>query len=456
MKRRNLISIFNLDAKQKVNQSSASQSSKPNMSKWISVWTALFLTLSLLTTNIHANAATSSMSSPSLHIDGQQIRYSKSAPIMQQQTTLVPLRATLEAMGAKLEQVSGKTMIASMDGKRVQASGSLTVVEGVTYVPVRTFAELTGHTVSWNSAKRIVVLSSGTATAERPTGSPSQSGNTPAASETNASTGRGFLWEVKQGDNKVYLVGSMHIADQSFYPLRKEYEEAFKQSDVLGVEVDISKVTEADQQLSLKLGMYDDGSKLQDHIAPETYARLGKVLKENGMEPNALDTFKPWFAELTLATLEATKSGYEATEGIDLHFLQKAAERKLPVVELETFDSQMKMISGFSEELQEKNLNTAIDNIGQSQTQALKDMAEMWKSGNDAQLLELTNSMGTEPEYRKAMLTDRNIQMVDKINGYLQQGDGKTYFIVIGAGHFLGEDGIVQLLQNKGYTVERK
>ncbi len=458
MKLRNRITSFTIEAKQRMNKSDRSQSSKQNTSQWISIWTALFLTISLLTTNIHVNAATSVASpSPSLHIDGQQIRYTRVAPVMQQQTTLVPLRATLEAMGAKLVQVSGKMITASIHGKRVQASGSLTMVDGVTYVPVRTFAELTGHTVTWNSAQRIITLSSGTTTAERPTGSnTSPSGNALAGSETNTSTGRGFLWEVKHGDNTVYLVGSMHIADKSFYPLRKEYEEAFQQADVLGVEVDISKVTEADQQLSLKLGMYEDGSKLQDHIAPETYAKLGKVLEQNGMKPDALDAFKPWFAELTLATLDAAKSGYEATEGIDLHFLQKAAERKLPVTELETFDSQMKMISGFSEELQEKNLNTAIDQMGKSQQETLKAMAEMWKSGNDEQLLELTNSMGIEPEYKKAMLTDRNIHMVDKIDGYLQQGDGKTYFIVIGAGHYLGQDGIVQLLQNKGYTVERK
>ncbi|WP_322923541.1 TraB/GumN family protein [Paenibacillus campi] len=136
--------------------------------------------------------------------------------------------------------------------------------------------------------------------------------------------------------------------------------------------------------------------------------------------------------------------------------LQQASQRKLPVIELETFDSQL---NGFSSELQEKNLNTALDTlegVGKNPSSSIAEMAEIWKSGNDEQLLELTNSMNTDPEYQKAQLTDRNIGMANKIDSYLQHGGGKNHFIVVGVAHYLGEDGIVKLLQHKGYTVVRK
>ncbi len=424
--------------------------------QWTSAWMAMLLALSLFTTALPASAAPAS-SQPTLHIDQKPVSYSKAAPVIQKQTTLVPLRATLEAMGVRLEQVSGQAIAVNINGKTINITDKLTMLDGVAYMPVRTLAQLTGHTVNWNSKEHSIVLISGTITAERPATGGISRPATDAASETTAEGGRGFLWEVKHGDTTVDLVGSMHIADDSFYPLRKEYQQAFEKADYLGVEIDISNVSEAQQQQSLKLGMYQDGSTLRDHIAPATYTRLGKVLEQAGMKPDALDAFKPWMVELTLVNLQAAQSGYAASAGVDLYFLKQAAERKLPVIELETFDSQLNMLNGFSSKLQEQNLNAALDSMGQhDQAITLKEMADMWKSGNDEQLLELTNNMAPDPEYRQAMLTDRNIGMADKIDQYLQQGGGKHYFIVVGAAHYLGQDGIIQLLENKGYTITRK
>uniref|UniRef100_UPI0005A6FDA1 TraB/GumN family protein n=1 Tax=Paenibacillus camerounensis TaxID=1243663 RepID=UPI0005A6FDA1 len=109
----------------------------------------------------------------------------------------------------------------------------------------------------------------------------------------------------------------------------------------------------------------------------------------------------------------------------------------------------------FSKELQEANLLAAIENYDVID-QSVDMMAEMWKTGNDEQLLQLTNSFAGDAEYYKAMLVDRNIGMADKIDGYLKNGKNEEYFIVVGAAHYLGEHGIIKLLQDKGYTVVRK
>ncbi|WP_225999808.1 TraB/GumN family protein [Paenibacillus sp. BJ-4] len=76
--------------------------------------------------------------------------------------------------------------------------------------------------------------------------------------------------------------------------------------------------------------------------------------------------------------------------------------------------------------------------------------------GNDEQLLKLTNSFSDDEKYNQAMLIDQNIGMADKIDGYLKNGKNEEYFIVVGAAHYLGEIGIVKLLEDKGYTVELK
>lgn len=405
------------------------------MKNWKRMLLSLTISVGLLASAVPAMAAPQETS---VKVNDQTVEYTVGAPMNNKGTTLVPLRSTLEAMDVKLTTATDDTITAVVDGKTITLKSKLTRINGVTYAPIRIVGDAAGYEVNWDAKTRTVLLVS-------------------KGVETAAQTGgRGFMWEVESNGNTVYLVGSMHIADDSFYPLRKEFEEAFAEADYLGVEIDISKAAdEAQQKLILDLGSYQDGTTLKDHVSSETYTKLGDILKKNGLEPNALDAFKPWVAESTLASLKSTTAGYEASAGVDLYFIQKAIERKLPIIELESYESQLGMFNDFSKELQEETLKATLDNFDVLDD-SVNQMAEMWKTGNDEQLLELTNSFSDNEEYNKAMLIDRNIGMADKIDGYLKSDKKEEYFIVVGAAHYLGEHGIVKLLEDKGYTVERK
>ncbi|WDQ34209.1 TraB/GumN family protein [Paenibacillus marchantiae] len=406
------------------------------MKNWKRILLSLTISVGLLASAVPAMA---SPQETSVKVNDETVEYTAGAPINDKGTTLVPLRSTLDAMDVKLTTATDDTITAVVNGKTITLKSKLTRINGVTYAPIRIVGDATGYEVCWDAATRTVLLVS-------------KGGET----ETVQTGGRGFMWEVESNGNTVYLVGSMHIADESFYPLREEFEEAFTEADYLGVEIDISKAAdEAQQKIVLDLGSYQDGTTLKDHISSETYAQVGDILKKNGLEANALDTFKPWVVESTLASLKSMKAGYEASSGVDLYFIQKAIERKLPVIELESYQSQLGMFNDFSKELQEKTLKATLDNFDVLDD-SVNQMAEMWKTGNDEQLLKLTNSFSDDEEYNKAMLTDRNIGMSDKIDGYLKNGKGEEYFIVVGAAHYLGDHGIVKLLKDKGYTVVRK
>ncbi|WP_440115998.1 TraB/GumN family protein [Paenibacillus sp. QZ-Y1] len=401
------------------------------MKNWRKSLLSLIISAGLLATAAPAMAAPQQTG---LKVNDQTIDYTIHSPIVDQGSTLVPLRTTLQAMNIKLRDVEHGTLHLIVDGKEITLKSKTKLINGVTYAPIRVVGEAAGYEVRWDQQSRTVLL----------------------VSKATGEGARGFMWEVEHNGNTVYLVGSMHIADDSFYPLRQEFEKAFVEADYLGVEIDISKAAdEAQQKLIMDMGTYQDGTTLKDHVSKETYAKLGNILKQSGLEANALDAFKPWVAETTISSLKSGKAGYEAAAGIDLYFIQKAVERKIPVLELESYESQLGMFNGFSKDLQEKNLNTALDNFG-TLDDTVNQMAEMWKTGDDQGLLEFTNSIAGDPEYNKAMLIDRNIGMADKIDGYLKSDKKEEYFIVVGAGHFLGKDGVIQLLKDKGYTVERK
>lgn len=401
------------------------------MKNWKRTLLSLMISAGMLAAAAPAMAAPQQ---PALKVNHKTIDFASSAPVVDQGTTLVPLRTTLEALNVKLTDVENGTIHAVAGDQKITVSSKTKQINGVTYVPVRTIGEAAGYTVYWDPATRTVFL----------------------LSKTTKEAGRGFMWEVQNNGNTVYLVGSMHIADDSFYPLRSEFAQAFAEADYLGVEIDLSKAADEEQQnMIMKLGMYQDGTTLKDHVSKETYAKVGAILEKNGMKPDALDAFKPWVVETTISSLKSVMAGYEATEGIDLYFIQKALERKIPIVELESYESQLSMFDQFSKELQEKNLNAALDNFDVLDD-SVDQMAEMWKKGDEKALLELTNSMAGDAEYNKAMLIDRNIGMADKIDGYLKSDKKAEYFIVVGAAHYLGEHGVIKLLEDKGYTVVRK
>lgn len=401
------------------------------MNHWKKSLLSLIISAGML---VSAAPAWAAPQQPALKVNNEKVEFTMSGPVVDQGTTMVPLRTTLEAMNVKLTNVQDGNIHVVVNGKKITLKSKTKLINGVTYAPIRIVGEAAGYEVRWDQKSRTVLLIS-------------KSANEGA---------RGFMWEVENNGNTVYLVGSIHIADDSFYPLRSEFEEAFAEADYLGVEIDISKAADKEQQqLIMNMGMYQDGTTLKEHVSKETYAKLGEILKQYEMESSALDAFKPWVVETTISSLKSMSAGYEAAAGIDLYFIQKAIERKLPVLELESYQSQLGMFDNFSKELQEKNLKSALDNFD-TIDDSVGQLADMWKSGDDQLLLEFTNSMAVDPEYNKAMLIDRNIGMADKIDGYLKSDKKAECFIVVGAGHYLGEHGVIKLLKDKGYTVVRK
>ncbi len=398
------------------------------MRKWLASFVSLVVAVTLL-----AGTAFAGGQQVTLEVDGEAIAFESHALFIDNGVTYAPQDELFAALELPLSRDEAE------DESAASAFAAKTKdVDGIAYVPVRAVSEAIGFEVRWEASTRTIVLVSGSGT------------------ESDEAGGRGFLWEVEHKGNKVFLLGSMHLADESFYPLNPAMEEAFEEAEYLGVEVDVSKGADpAVQKLILSLGSYQDGSTIKDHVAKETYDKLAALLEENGIPGGSFDAFKPWVIEVTLQGMQASMSGMDGQVGIDLYFITKAMERKLPIIELESFESQLQMFDGFSDELQEASLNAAIDGFSEIDD-GLEAMAEMWKTGDEEALLELTASVSENEEYNQAMLVDRNQAMTEKVVGYLNEEKPATYLIVVGAAHMLGETGIVTALEEQGYTVTRR
>lgn len=276
----------------------------------------------------------------------------------------------------------------------------------------------------------------------------------------------GFLWKVMPKGapagapaRTVYLLGSIHVGTPEFYPLPDEVEAAFEESTKLVVEVDTDKVGFLRlQKLMAEKGMYQDGTTLADHVDRETLAKFRAYCKEAGLPVGLLESFRPWAAAVTITMTELQKLGYRPDLGIDQHFIKQAKAAKKPVLELESAEAQIDALSSFGEELEAKFLAGTLEEAGQLK-EVMGQSAAAWKSGDPERLKELLidRALKESPEMKPVMvklLDERNVGMAKKIEGYLKGGGG-PHFVVVGAGHLVGDKGLVKLMEKAGHKVER-
>ncbi|MDQ2085156.1 TraB/GumN family protein [Herbivorax sp. ANBcel31] len=263
---------------------------------------------------------------------------------------------------------------------------------------------------------------------------------------------KGAFWEVSYNDNTVYLLGSVHYADSSMYPLSKDILNAFEASDILAVEADLGKVEEAATYMMLK-GMYQDENTLDQNVPEEVYERFVEVIQPFGLQEEFYNKLKPWYAALLITSLSIEENNYSADMGIDLFFTSKAMEAK-EIIEIEGMEFQVDMFDSFSEELQ---LEFFKGTLGSEEEQEegmklLDDIMAYWKSGNVEDLAKLVRDNEDDEdlqEFNEKMWEERDNNMTEKIKEYLVDSQN-TYFVVVGAGHMIGDTGIITQLEAEG------
>ena len=262
------------------------------------------------------------------------------------------------------------------------------------------------------------------------------------------------LWRIEGKTNSTYLFGSIHFLKKEFYPLAQPIEDAYKQSQIVVFEVDLKEMDAPESQIKMiEAGKYPAGQTLKQQVSKETYAKLEAHLADSGAPAAAFDPLRPWMVAIALLGVELQKLGFDPEEGVDKYFFTKATKDKKQTVPLETLDFQLNLFKGFTAQQEEAMLKETLLEISKFK----KDIASIvnaWKIGDtkalDALMLE---AMRDYPELHKKLLIDRNKQWVDKIQK-LHAG-GKNVFVVVGAGHLVGKESLVELLSAKGHKIRQ-
>jgi len=265
---------------------------------------------------------------------------------------------------------------------------------------------------------------------------------------------RGLIWRVERGGRSGWLVGSLHLLTADAYPLPPALDAAFASADVLVEEADPAELSAPAAAMQvLAKAMYPAGVTLQSQVSPETFATIAKRAEKAGLPIERLQGFKPWMVAITLVGLELQRGGFDASLGLDKHFLDRAPAAGKEVRTLEKALEQIDYLESLSPQLQEALVAATFDGADTELTQVQR-IAAAWKAGDAAPIerLLLSDMKGADAVY-ETLLVARNRRWVPQLEDCFAV---RRCFVVVGAAHLVGPDGLVAMLRARGYTVRQE
>lgn len=273
-------------------------------------------------------------------------------------------------------------------------------------------------------------------------------------SATAAAPAKHFMWRISDGSHALFLVGSVHVLRQQDYPLPAELEAAYAAADGLVEEIDLGQLDPQSAEVEMmERGSYPAGQTLKSTIPAPLYKDVAAEATRRGMDMGLLDSMRPWMAGIALADSQLERAGFDPTLGVDVHFSNEAHAGGKPVIGLEEPDFQLGLLAGLPEDAQEALLRQSLQDAKDFDAD-MKQMLDAWHTG-DASVLEqmLQQDFAVYPEIYQPVMVQRNRAWMPKLTGLLQSN--KRYFVVVGALHLVGPDGLLAQFKKAGFKVEQ-
>jgi uncharacterized protein YbaP (TraB family) len=278
-----------------------------------------------------------------------------------------------------------------------------------------------------------------------------------AASAQGERQGRGFLWEATRGNERVLLLGAIHVGRPEFAMTAADLRRLM-QAEVIAFEANVFDA-QASLAATQRWAMYGDGSRgLEADVDKDTLVRIEKIIARTGAFPVCC-RMKPWMVANTLVVLEAIGAGFSPAYGSEAQLYQLAMSTERPIVEIEGLGEQLRLFDEAAKSTQVEHLRKTLDDIESGSARAeIERLVGAWERGDEAAMERLLDQMtrGESAAQRfvsEQIIGGRHPKMLAAIERYA--GSGRRHLVVIGALHYFGPHGLLQGLRERGFAVER-
>ncbi|MDB6084057.1 MAG: hypothetical protein JWN43_1938 [Gammaproteobacteria bacterium] len=264
-----------------------------------------------------------------------------------------------------------------------------------------------------------------------------------------ADTAHHSLWELHGKRNTVYLLGSIHVLRPADYPLAPAVLQAYASAKSLVMEVNLEELDSVQAQSEMLAGAtLPDGKTLPTILGARRYSRATSLAHDLGIELATFDQFAPWFAAEAISQLQLMELGFQPQSGVEMYFLERARGDGKSIAGLETVHDQIALFEGLTLDAQAEYLVSSLEQAHDLPKQ-VDDMVHAWQRGDTAWFeSQLASELGRDPALYESVLAARNRKWIPKIEALLN--DDKDYLVIVGTGHLVGRNSVVDLLKKDG------
>ncbi len=269
------------------------------------------------------------------------------------------------------------------------------------------------------------------------------------------------FWKIeKQGEAPDWLLGTIHLSDPRVTNLPPEAKAAYAGSDTIILESDeIVDPKAASLKLFAKpdLMMFSDKKTLIDYLSPEDQKVLEKSLMARGIPLGSVVKMKPYVLSsmLSLSTCEMARKARGAPF-LDMKLAVEGQAAGKQVKGVETLAEQMEAMASLPTEFHVRSLISAA-RYPQYTADMMETTLQLYLQGQIGLVFPAGAYFAPEKSdsdfkdmalFEEKLITIRNHHMADRADPMLAKGN---VFMAVGALHLLGDQGLVELLKQKGY-----
>jgi uncharacterized protein YbaP (TraB family) len=264
-----------------------------------------------------------------------------------------------------------------------------------------------------------------------------------------------LIYKIRSETNTVYLMGSIHVLAEKYYPLTRAFSYAYYNSQKVVFEIDPEILFSPDfMKKNEKYYTLQDGKTLKSVLSPKAYSLLKKHLESIGINMDKVNKYKPWALLLSLGKRSKSSLEFRSDLGIENYFFRLAKDAGKPTGGLETTEDQLNVFDKLTFKEQGRLIIDAFASKSpKEQEKEFLTLVKNWHQGNLAGLERHVEEGKKFPKLHKAILEDRNRNWIPQIEEFLKED--KNVLVIVGAAHLAGEYGLLNLLTEKGYELER-
>ncbi|WP_264210482.1 TraB/GumN family protein [Leisingera thetidis] len=275
----------------------------------------------------------------------------------------------------------------------------------------------------------------------------------------------GNHWIARRGARTVHVIGTLHISDPRMEGITAGLAPVVRQADLLLMEASPADKAAFEDELGRtpSLMLITEGPTLIDRLPPQEWESLAAKARQHGVRPWMAAKMRPWFLALSMAVPPCVLRQKDFKNGLDQRLAAEAEQAGVPIRSLEDPMAVIRMMDGDPLEEQVRQLRAFTALLGGGED-AFSTTAEAYFDEQPLQALylseqEFLHSDALTAQERQELWTDAMQELLDQRNQawipVIEAAAGNRIVVAAGALHLPGENGVLNLLQQQGYTLER-